>query len=93
MHSGHHEAGVMRVIGDGFDLNSPSGGVEWSHLLSWTLWLYGGIFGLGTMAGEIEKPGAHTRRAPPHPRAAWTLFTAYWAASWLAGWLAGWVVF
>ena len=32
------------------------GEVKWSKLFSWTLWLYGGIFGLGTMAGEIEKP-------------------------------------
>ena len=39
-----------------FELNSPTGEVEWAHLFSWTLWLYGGIFGLGTMAGEIERP-------------------------------------
>ena len=36
--------------------SSFQGDVQWAHLFSWTLWLYGGIFGLGTMAGEIEKP-------------------------------------
>ena len=32
------------------------GEIDWSLLVSWTLWLYCGFFSLGTLAGELERP-------------------------------------
>ena len=32
------------------------GEVDWTLLVSWTLWLYCGFFSLGTLAGELENP-------------------------------------
>jgi amino acid transporter len=32
------------------------GDVDWTLLVSWTLWLYCGFFSLGTLAGELENP-------------------------------------
>lgn len=32
------------------------GDVDWSLLVSWTLWLYCGFFSLGTLAGELKNP-------------------------------------
>jgi len=32
------------------------GDVDWTLLVSWTLWLYCGFFSLGTLAGELEQP-------------------------------------
>ena len=35
---------------------ASEGDVDWTLLVSWTLWLYCGFFSLGTLAGEIRNP-------------------------------------
>lgn len=38
------------------DTSEAAGGIDWSLLSSWVLWLYSGFFSLGSLAGEVREP-------------------------------------